>query len=506
MNLRTGHTKALQYCLSVVLVSMSTVLGVLAKNALAPANIVFFYLLAVIVSAILWGRGPAVLTSVLSVLAFDFFLVPPYFTFVVNNIQYVFTFAGLLIVGLVISDLSVKTRQQTILAGKRETQTSILYRLSRDLAASDSGEAVLNVIRANISEIFNCKVAVFLRTGNKVVQESFDADFPVGEHENAIVEWVFSTGKPAGWGTDSLRAVKAHYMPLKISRDIYGVLGVLFKEDKLKLENDENDLLNALSSQAAVAIQRVKLAETSRQMELDKATEKLQITLLNSISHDLRTPLVSIKGALSSLLEDPALLDEATRRELLETAYDESDHLNRLVGNLLDMTRLESGALKIQLKPCELRDVIGAALQAIKDRLEGRDIQISIAQDMPEVPMDFTLMMRVFVNLLDNALKYSAQQTPIIITAAIVDNNVKVEVRDHGFGIPKEDITRIFDKFYRAEKPRQITGTGLGLSICKGIVEAHGGTIHAENNLQQGATFIIMLPIPKITIEPISIL
>jgi two-component system sensor histidine kinase KdpD len=230
-------------------------------------------------------------------------------------------------------------------------------------------------------------------------------------------------------------------------------------------------------------------------MELDKATEKLQITLLNSISHDLRTPLVSIKGALSSLLQDTALLDADTRRELLETAYEESDHLNRLVGNLLDMTRVESGTLKIHLKPCELRDVIGASLQTLKEKLEGRDIQIAIPQDLPEVPMDFTLMMRVFVNLLDNAAKYSAQLTPISITASLLKNDVRIEVKDNGFGVPQEDLTRIFEKFYRAEKPRQITGTGLGLSICKGIVEAHGGKIWAENNPDQGATFTVVLPL-----------
>ena len=495
MNTRTRRNKAFQYLASVALVVAATILGAVARKALVPANIVFFYLSVVIITAILWGKGPAVMTSILSVLAFDYFLVPPYLTFAVSDVQYIFTFAGLLIVGLVISGLMSKTRRQTIEAGKKETQTSILYRLSRDIAASDSFEAVLRIIRTNIGEIFNCKVAVFLPAGGKIVPESFDAEFPIDEHENAIVDWVFTEGKPAGWGTDSLQAVKAHYLPLKISKDIFGVLGILFKEGKSKPDNDESDLLNALASQAAVAIQRVRLAETSRQMEIVKATEKLQIALLNSISHDLRTPLVSIKGALSSLLQDSSLLDAGTRKELLETAYEESDHLNRLVGNLLDMTRVESGTLKIHLKPCELRDVIGASLQPLKDKLEGRDVQISIPEELPEIPMDFTLMMRVFVNLLDNAVKYSAQEAPIKITAALAENNVRIEVKDQGFGVPEEDLARIFDKFYRAVKPRQITGTGLGLTICKGIVEVHGGKIWAENNPDKGSTFTVVLPL-----------
>lgn len=473
----------------------ATVFGSIAKTTLDPANIVILYLIAVILTAVLWGKGPAVLASILSVLAFDFFLVPPYLTFAVNDIQYVFTFAGLLIAGLVISGLSSKTRAQSAEAGKRETRTAILYRLSRDLAASDSFENVLRAIRTNIGEIFNCRVAVFLPSGDKIVPESVDAGFPVDEHENAIVDWVYSTGNTAGWGTDSLRSAKAHYLPLKISKDIYGVLGVLFPEGKAKLGRDEGDLLAALSSQAAVAIQRVKLAETSRQMEIVKATEKLQTALLNSISHDLRTPLVSIKGALSSLLQDSSLLDAETRKELLETAYEESDHLNRLVGNLLDMTRVESGTLKIHLKPCELRDVIGASLQPLKDKLEGREIEINIPEGLPEIPMDFALMMRVFMNLLDNAVKYSSRETPIRITASIAENSARIEVKDRGFGVPVEDLARIFDKFYRAVKPRQITGTGLGLTICKGIVEVHGGKIWAENNPDSGSTFIVILPL-----------
>jgi len=495
MNTKNNRNKAFQYLASIALVVAATLLGGVAKKALVPANIVFFYLSAVIITAILWGKGPAVAASVLSVLAFDYFLVPPYLTFAVTDVQYVFTFAGLLIVGLVVSGLMSTTKRQAMEADKREMQTAILYRLSRDLAAADSSASVLRAIRADIGEIFNCKVAVFLPASDKIIPESSDAEFPVDEHERAIVDWVFTSGKPAGWGTDSLQAVKAHYLPLKISKDIFGVLGVLFKEDKPKLEGDENELLGALASQAAVAIQRVSLAEASRQMEIVKATEKLQTALLNSISHDLRTPLVSIKGALSSLLQDSSSLDAPTRKELLETAYGESDHLNRLVGNLLDMTRVESGTLKIHLKPCELRDVIGASLEPLKDKLEGRDVQISIPDNLPEIPMDFTLMMRVFVNLIDNAVKYSGLETPINITASLLEDGVKIEIKDFGFGIPAEDLARIFNKFYRAVKPRQITGTGLGLSICKGIVEVHDGKIWAENNPDRGSTFTVILPL-----------
>jgi two-component system sensor histidine kinase KdpD len=454
-----------------------------------------FYLLAVVIAAIRWGQGTAIVTSILSVIAFDFFLVPPYYTFNVHGMEYLFTFAAFFAVGVIISTLASKARQQAIKAQEKEAQVTMLYRLIKDLSISDSLEHALYTIRINVAQIFDCHTAIFLPAGSGIELSSFDSGFPMEEHEKTIAGWVFKNEKEAGWSTDILPAAKAHYLPLKTSQGVFGVLGVFFKKDKEGLDSRENSLLNALASQAAAAVQRIKLFELSRQMELVRETEKLQVALLNSISHDLRTPLVSIMGALSSLLQDSSLLDAEMRKELLKTAYEDSDSLNRLVGNLLDMTRVEAGTLKINAKPCDLRDVVGTSLQALKDKLEKRNVRINISQNMPEVPMDFTLMMRVFVNLVDNAVKYSNQDMPIEITAEPSESEVKIEVKDKGFGIPEEDITHIFDKFYRAVKPRQVTGTGLGLSICKGIVEAHGGRIFAENNSDKGATLTVILPL-----------
>ena len=485
------------YILSAALVILVTCLGYSIKAKIAPVNLVIFYLLAVVMTAVWWGRGPAVMASFLSVLAFDFFLVPPYLTFAVSDLQYAFTFAGLLFVGIVVSALASKTREQAIEARERESRTALLYRLSRDVASSDSFESVLRAVRVNVEGILNCRSAVFLPgSGAALELGSFDPGFPVSEHERTIAEWVFLNAKPAGWGTDTLSAAKARYIPLATSHGMVGVLGLFFNAGRQGLDSREEELLSALASQAAVAIQRVKLAELSRQMELVRETEKLQTALLNSISHDLRTPLVSIMGALSSLLEE-AKVDEQTRKELLRTAFEESGNLNRLVGNLLDMTRVEAGTLKIRLKPCELRDVIGSALQFLKDRLEGRQVSVAIAPGLPEIPMDFTLMMRVFVNLIDNAVKYSPAAMPITVSAGVEGDTVRVEVRDRGFGIPEADLAHIFDKFYRAVKPRQVTGTGLGLSICKGFVEAHGGSIFARNNPDGGAALTVVLPLKR---------
>lgn len=487
--------RVLPYVFSAVFIVLITVVGYSVKAKIAPVNLVIFYLLVVVLTAVWWGRGPAVMSSFLSVLAFDFFLIPPYLTFAVSDLQYIFTFAGLLFVGIVVSALASKTREQAIEARGREARTAILYRLSKDLAASDSFESVLRSVRVNVEEIFGCLAAVFLPSSGALLDlGSFGPGFPVDEHEKTIAAWVFLNAKPAGWGTDTLSGAKARYIPLATSHGTIGVLGLFFKEDREGLDGREKELLSALASQAAVAIQRVKLAEVSRQIELVRETEKLQTALLNSISHDLRTPLVSIMGALSSLLEE-SKVDEKTRKELLETAFEESGNLNRLVGNLLDMTRVEAGTLKIRLKPCELRDVIGSALRFLKDKIEGRRITVDIAPELPEIAMDFTLMMRVFVNLVDNAVKYSPAAMPIAISARLEGDTVRVEVSDRGFGIPEEDLTHIFDKFYRAVKPQQITGTGLGLSICKGFVEAHGGTIFARNNPDKGATLAVIVPL-----------
>ena len=333
--------KIYPYLISVGLVFIMTLFGEFVKRKLEPTNIVMFYLLAVVIAAIRWGQGPAIVTSILSVFAFDFFLVPPYLTLSVADLQYIFTFIAFLIVGVVVSTLASKTREQVI----------------------------------------------------------------------------------------------------------------------------------------------------------QRQTEKLQSALLNSISHDLRTPLASITGSLTALLDSDSGLDDATRRELLETAFEESDRLNRLVINLLDMTRMEAGALRISRKPCELRDVLGVSLEQLKEKIGSRNIRIDIPRDFPEVSMDFSFMMKVFFNLIDNALKYSSADTSIVIKAAPLKDKVRIEIKDQGVGIPRGDLKRIFDKFYRVERPQQITGTGLGLSICKGIIEAHGGEIASQNNPDKGATFIITLPL-----------
>jgi two-component system sensor histidine kinase KdpD len=488
------HRPYQRYLWSILLVAAATILGALLGRDLSPTNLVMVYLLVVVISAVYLGRGPAILASVLGVLAFDFFFVHPFFTLTVSDTEYLLTFAGLLIVGWVISYLTARAREQSDAARHREADTAALYALSRDLAAADGMEAVLKTIQAHIEQAFGREVVVYLADGGHLQPNALAADVQPGETEIAVAQWAFKNGESAGRGTNTLPGAQFRFMPLKTALRTVGVLGVKPKESESTLSPDQRRLLEAFTSQSAQAIERVQLAEEARQIKLLQAAEKLQNALLNSISHDLRTPLVSITGALSALESDPTL-DSSARQSLVVTAREEADRLNRLVGNLLDMTRLESGALQVKREPCDVQDLIGAALGQMEDRLLERQIRVDVSPDIPLVGSDFVLIVHVLINLLDNALKYSPDNSPIDIHAGLHYGEIQVAVMDRGVGIPPEDLSRVFDKFFRVQRPGQVTGTGLGLAISKGIIEAHGGRIWASEREGGGTVITFALPL-----------
>jgi two-component system sensor histidine kinase KdpD len=487
----------LYYLQSVLLVGVGTLLSALVRPLFSPVNLVMIYLLTVVIAAIYLGRGPSLLVAVLSVLAFDYFFVPPESTLAVSDTEYLLTFGALLVVGLVISNLAVRVREQAEAAQHREAQTAELYALSRDLAVAVDLDTILQAILTHISQTFSREVVVLLPDASRdaLKPSALSPGFELNENELAVAAWSFQHGQPAGRGTDTLPAASVRYLPLKTAHGVVGMLGVKPSEPISRLSPDQLQLLDAFASQAALAIERAQLAEQARQAELLQATEKLQTALLNSISHDLRTPLVSITGVLSSLQEDDIELDEAARRSLVENAREEAERLNRLVGNLLDMTRIEAGALKVMREPCDVQDVIGAALEPLDDQLRSHPLTVDVPPDLPLVPMDFVLMAQVLVNLLDNALKYSPSGAPVEVRAHVDGAEARIQVADRGIGIPPDDLARVFDKFYRVQQPGQVTGTGLGLSICKGIVEAHGGRIWANNRDGGGTIVTVALPL-----------
>jgi two-component system sensor histidine kinase KdpD len=273
-----------------------------------------------------------------------------------------------------------------------------------------------------------------------------------------------------------------------------GVLGIHSKDKTNFLTPEQRLTLAAFANQSALAIERASFAEQAQQAELLQATEKLQTALLNSISHDLRTPLVSITGALTSLDEQSDSLNEEYRQSLIVTAREEADRLNRLVGNLLSMTRIESGALKLHLEPGDIQDVVGTALEQLGKRITNHKVQVDVPADFPLVPMDFTLIVQVLVNVLENAVKYSPKDSLIKVSADLLDKRARLQIADRGVGIPSDDLSRIFDKFYRVQRPESVSGTGLGLSISKGIVDIHHGQIYAR--VRDGGGTIIAIELP----------
>jgi two-component system sensor histidine kinase KdpD len=491
------HRPWRRYGFSVALVAAITLLGAPAHGAISPTNLVMLYLAGVVVAALYLGRGPSLLTAVLSVLAFDFIFVPPHFTLAVANAEYILTFAGLMVVGLVISTLTVRVREQMDAAQRRAIQTEELYKLSRDLAAAVSLDDILHAAIEHIGQTSNRAVTVLLPEGESLKPRASSPGLVLSNNEIAVALWAFQHGEPAGRGTDTLPAASVRCLPLKTARGSVGVLCVKPTDPNSQSAPEQRRLMEAFASQTALAIERAQLVEQARQAQVLQATEKLQTTLLNSISHDLRTPLVSITGALSSLQESDATLDGVTRQNLVETALDESERLNHLVGNLLDMTRVEAGAIRVKKEPCDVQDVIGSSLDRLGGRFKERAVSVDVPSNLPLVPMDFVLIVQVLVNLLDNAIKYSPRPSPIQLSARIVADALEIRVADRGIGIPAEDLTRVFDKFYRVQRPDGVTGTGLGLAICKGIIEAHGGKIRAENREGGGTLVTLSLPLTE---------
>lgn len=463
--------------------------------SLDHANIVMLYLLAEVIAAVRFGLGPSIFAALTSVLAYHYFFIVPRFTFAVDDAQYLLTFAGLLVVGLVVSLLTSTVREQAVAAKRREQQTAASYQYSRALAAAATLEEILNATIHNIRQVFNREVIILLPdTATKnLIDHADDPDYGIDDHDYAVATWVFEHGRPAGRSTETLPGSAMRYHPLYTARGVVGVLGVMPPAHG-HLSTEQNHLLEAFASQAAVALERIQLAERARQAQMLQDKEKLQTALLNSISHDLRTPLASITGTLSSLREDDPALDAATRRELIENAWEEADRMNRLVGNLLNMTRVEAGAITLSLQPCDVQDLLGAALNMLDQRFQSRPIQIDLPQELPLVSLDFVLITQVLVNVIDNACKYSPADSLITITVQQVDRSVCIQVADNGRGIPPEDVDRVFEKFYRVPNSNNIGGAGLGLSICRGLVEAHHGKIWAAPNQEKGTIVNILLP------------
>lgn len=483
------------YAISVTLVAGATLLSEWLRATLSTPNLLMIYLFAVILAALALGRGPAMLASILGALTFDFFIVPPYRTLAIDDTEYLLTMLGLFVVGVVISSLTSRYRFQVQTSERRASETATLNALSRDLAAAGNRDAILKAIVDNIAEVFGREVAILLpgAASESLKVWTPGAGFILTEHEQGVADWAFRHGLPAGRGTGTLPDAQARYLPLNVARGCIGVLGVKPADPSTHLSPDQRRLLEAFASLAALALERAHLAEEAERARVQIETERMRSLLLSSVSHDLRTPLATITGAASGLMADDAALDAETRRDLTQSIYEEADRLNALLRNLLDMTRLESGAIRVRKAWQPLEEVIGAALTRKERALAGRMVTVDLPADLPLVLLDEVTIELVLVNLLENALKYTPAGSPIELSAWAVEGGIVIEVADSGPGLAAGDEQRVFEKFYRAHPGA--AGVGLGLAICRGIVEAHGGSIWALNRTQGGAAFRFHLPI-----------
>lgn len=463
----------------------------------AAANLIMMYLIAVIVVATRLGRGPSVPASVLSVASFDFFFVPPYYSFAVSDLQYLMTFGVMLVVALVISNLAVRLHQQAELARYRERRTGVLYTMSRDLATHRGTDLLVRLAAKHLRDVFDAQVAIFLADGDKrvQVQRSEGLHFEFDPKESGVAQWVFDHSERAGLGTDTLPGTSALYMPLAGSAGAIGVVALRPTDSSRLLDPDQLHLLESLLSQVALAIERTRLSEEAEKAHVRVETERMRNAILSSVSHDLRTPLATIIGAASSLMVDQGELDSTARCELSRSIFREADRLDRLLKNLLDMMRIEAGAVQLNKDWHPVDEVVGAALARVEGRLREHTVNTAFPADLPLLLVDGVLLEQVVINLVENAAKYAPPGTSIDLSASASDRNVIVEIADRGPGIPFGEEGRIFDKFYRA-KPAREGGVGLGLTICRGIVEAHGGRIWAENRSGGGALFRFAIPLP----------
>ncbi len=487
------------YAWTAVVVTLCGLAGWLSHSLqLTEANTVMVFLLGVAYVASRYGRGPAIAAAVASVLAFDFFFVPPYFRLTVNDVQYFLTFAVMLIIGIAISALTTRIKDQLRAAQQVERRTAALFRLTKQLSEIAGLEFLIRMAGQQLREIFDGEVVIFVReaAGPLKLRSGEETTIARQEINTVVAQWVSDHDQVAGSGTDTLPNATALFAPLIGSQRTVGAVGLRPNDPERFLDPEQRRLLETCASLIALSIERDESVLEASEARSRAQTEQLRNSLLSSVSHDLRTPLAAIAGASSSLLEAHGDQNTQSRRELLQTIADESRRLARLVDNLLDMTRLASGTVVLNKQWHVLEEIIGSALARLRRELEGHPVRVEIPNDLPLLLLDGVLMEQAFFNLLENAVRYTPADSQIEITALVEGKRVEIKVIDNGPGLPAGTEARVFEKFFRGSSSTADgrRGAGLGLAICQGIVQSHGGQISARNRPGSGAVFVISLP------------
>ncbi|MBB4186218.1 two-component system sensor histidine kinase KdpD [Sinorhizobium terangae] len=494
-----AQVKLRPYLLSTLYISAALALGALLDQVLDVQNIALVFLMAVLTSALTAGLWPALYACVVSALAFNFFFLDPRYTLTIEDPESVLALVFFLVVAVTASNLTARVQRQAAAARQRARTTEDLYLFSKKLASTGTLDDVLWATAYQIASMLKVRVVILLPEENSIeVKAGYPPDDTLVDADIAAARWAWEHDRPAGRGADTLPGAKRLYLPLKTGRTAIGVVGLDNDKQGPLLTPEQQRLFDALADQAALAIERIQLVADVDRARLAAEADRLRSALLTSISHDLKTPLAAIMGAAGTLRDYSGSMPEGDRTDLLSTVVDESERLNRFIANLLDMTRIESGATAPTASFHYIDDIVGTALRRAGKILARHKTAIDIPADLPMLKLDPVLFEQVLFNLIDNAAKYAPQGSTVMIRAWIDGGAVTLQVIDEGPGIPGGDLERIFDSFYRVQKTDHVrAGTGLGLSICKGFVEAMGGTICAGNRTDRsGAIFTISMPIP----------
>jgi two-component system sensor histidine kinase KdpD len=481
---------------ALAVVAVATGVGLATRPWATLADQSMIYLLAILATAARLSRRDAVIASIASVAALDFFFVPPYLTFAVSDVRHAFTFAVLLAAGLVVSGYAARVRAQAAAARERERRTGAFYALSRAFSAESEPNGIAVLAARQAREALGVGAVVFRERpdGTVVAEAGGDAAIASSERERAVARWVLSNRRPAGRTTSTLPGSEGLYLPLATAGGVHGVLGVEVAKRDRPLTASEHQSLETVAALTAVALERADLAGQAQRARIAVETERTRSTLLAAVSHDLRTPLASIVGAAGALLEPSSGLTEEARRDLAASIRDEASRLGRLVADLLDLTRIEAGGFVLQREWFPLEEAIVSALDRTRPQLAGREVTMSLPSDVLLVRVDGVLVEQVVVNLLENAARHTPAGTPVEIRVRTEPREVVLEVRDRGPGIPPAERERVFDRFHRLPTAGGSEGAGLGLALCRAIVRAHGGHIEVDERPGGGAVFRVTLP------------
>jgi two-component system, OmpR family, sensor histidine kinase KdpD len=495
--LRSPRVHGRQFLDALAVVGAATILCVLTRSLLTLADQAMIYLLGVLIVSSRMPRRPSLVAAIASVMALDFFFVPPYYSLDISDLRYIVTFSVMMVVALTVSTLTVRIREQAEAARQRERRTAALYAMSREFSVQTEVGGIARTAATHVRNLMEAEVFVLLEGSDGRLRPVAGGELAQAksERELAVAQWVFDHGRPAGSGTDTLPASESLFFPLTGTRGPLGVFGVVLGSRGAAPAPSRAQLLETYVAQTALAVERALLEEEADRARVGAETEQARSALLSAVSHDLRTPLASMTGSVGVLLDHEKEMKPGERRELLETIREEGDRLGRLVNNLLELTRLESGALQVRKEWYPLEEVISSSLGRLGARVEGRQIVVDLPQEVLLAPVDPVLLEQVFINLLENALKYSPPGSPIEIGATLVPGELVVEIADRGAGLPPGEEERVFERFYRVADGRRAEGAGLGLAVCQAILKVHGGRISAENRSGGGAVFRFTLPL-----------